>query len=91
MDNLPLNRLLELLEVLGKIRQEEAKEKLVNGAWIGFQMGAGGEKNFGQYLESIGLIESKEEPMPQITIEEAMAKGQRIREKAKKLKEQRKK
>jgi len=30
---------------------------MVEAAFIGFQMGAGGDKNFGAYLESLGLKE----------------------------------
>ena len=71
--------------MLSKIKQEEAKEKIIQGAWIGFQLGAGGDKRFGEYLESLGLSET--EPLPQITAKEALDKARKIREKAKKIKE----
>ena len=45
--------------MLNRVRRDEEKEKLIAGAWIGFQMGAGSDKNFGQYLESLGLKETK--------------------------------
>jgi hypothetical protein len=56
------------LELLAKIRQEEAKERLVESAFIGFQMGAGGEKGFGEYLESLGLRDKTIESKPEQTI-----------------------
>jgi hypothetical protein len=41
--------------MLVKIRQAEVKERYIQSAFIGFQMGAAGEKTFGQYLQSLGL------------------------------------
>lgn len=37
------------------MRQEEAKERLVQSAFIGFQLGAAGRKTFEEYLCSLGL------------------------------------
>jgi len=52
-----------LVKLLSEVRHEEAKERLIESAFIGFQMGAGGENTFGQYLESLGLKEKTvEEP-----------------------------
>jgi len=43
--------------LLSEVKQEEAKERLIENAFIGFQMGSGGDKTFGAYLESLGLKE----------------------------------
>ncbi len=54
--------------MLAKIRQEEAKERLVESAFVGFQMGAGGDKSFGEYLESLGLRDKTIESKPEQSI-----------------------
>ncbi len=50
-------RFLELIQLASKAREEEAKEKLINSAFIGWQMGAGGKVKFGAYLSKLGLTE----------------------------------
>lgn len=42
--------------MLVKVRNEETKEKFILSAFIGWQMGAGPGKRFGEYLESLGLL-----------------------------------
>ncbi len=66
------------MKILHEIKHEEAKGRLIEVAFIGFQMGAGGNNTFGQYLESLGLSEKKVE-VANITKEEAIAKAERIR------------
>jgi hypothetical protein len=66
--------------LLSEIRENDAKEKLIEGAWIGFQLGAGGDMNFGNYLRKMGLMEGAIED--KITAEQAKAKAQEILRKA---------
>jgi hypothetical protein len=58
---------------------------LINSAFVAFQLGAGGESNFGEYLSHLGLGNGAT-PAP-ITKEEAIAKAERIREKIRAMKE----
>ena len=83
---MPLNRFLELAGTISKVKHEEAKQDLVNASFIAFQMGAGGDKTFGQYLETIGLAE-KVETKEEASTADVIAKADRIREKVRKLKE----
>ena len=46
-----------LVKLLAIIREKEGKDRLIQSAFIGFQLGAGGDKTFGAYLESWGLME----------------------------------
>jgi len=48
---------------LSEVKHSEAKERMIENAFIGFQMGAAGDKTFGAYLESLGLKEKTLEPM----------------------------
>ncbi len=86
---MPYNRFLELIKIIPKIKQEERKEELITSAFTAFQLGAGGDKTFGQYLQALGLAEKKKIESKKITKEEALAIGQRIHEKAKLIKAQR--
>ncbi len=43
-------------------RREEANERLILAAFVGWQMGAGGKSTFGDYLSGLGL--SGEAPQP---------------------------
>lgn len=74
-----------MVELALKVKHEEAREKLILAAFVGFQMGAGGDKNFKQYLESLGLAKDSDavETKP-ISAEEAIAKAEGILAKAKK-------
>ncbi len=47
-------------------------------------MGAGGDKNFGQYLESVGLTDGHHAEEVPITKEEAIRKAEHIKELIKK-------
>jgi len=68
-----------------KIKHEEAREKLILAAFVGFQMGAGGDKNFKQYLEAMGLASETYTPAPAgVTAEEAIKKAEGILKMAKK-------
>ena len=49
---------------ISKVKSEEVKERFINGAWIAHQMGAGGDKNFGDYLKEMGLLEGTVEAQP---------------------------
>jgi len=62
-----------------KIKHEEAREKLILAAFVGFQMGAGGDKNFKQYLESLGLSgEPDTVETSDVTAEDAIKKAEDI-------------
>ena len=52
-----------------------------NGAWIAFQLGAGGDMTFGDYLESVGLGDEKPRE-PSVSASDAIAKAERILEMA---------
>ncbi len=49
------SRFSQLRSLLIEARQEEIKEKFILSAFIGWQMGAAGEKTFGDYLSHLGL------------------------------------
>ena len=74
-----------MIELLVEIREDEVREKLVLGAWAAFQLGAGGEaQKFGQYLQKLGLQETKaDEPQGgersgDLTSEQALKKAEDI-------------
>jgi len=75
--------------LLIEIRQNEARERMIEGAWIGFQMGAGGELNFGDYLKKMGLLEGQAERMPEareMSAADAIAKAEKILRRARESK-----
>jgi len=51
------------------------------GAWIAFQLGAGGEMTYGEYLDKMCLGEQKPEPT-KVSANDAIAKAQKILEMA---------
>lgn len=53
------SRFLQLRGLLIEARQEEIREKFVLSAFIGWQMGAGAGKKFGEYLGELGLSEKQ--------------------------------
>ena len=55
MGELRFSRFQRLLKLLDRVKQAEEKDGLIAGAWIGFQMGAGEDTNFGEYLIHLGL------------------------------------
>ena len=61
---------------------------MIEGAWIGFQLGAGGELNFGDYLRKMGLLEENPEVIEErkVTAKEAIAKAEEILRKAREKK-----
>ena len=78
---MPFARFQELVNLLLEARKDEVKERMVEGAWIAFQMGAGGEMTFGAYLKKIGLVESQEREIvseARVTAKEAIAKAEEI-------------
>jgi len=63
-----------LIELLSEVKIAETKERMIESAFIGFQMGAGGNKPFGKYLESLGLADSKpEDAKPERSAKEIIA------------------
>jgi len=52
---LSFSRFLHLPNLLVKARREEADERFTLAAFVGWQLGAGGKKTFGEYLYSLGL------------------------------------
>jgi len=76
-----------LIILLSNLKQDEIKERLINSAFLAHQLGAGGEQTFGEYLKNLGLTnEATPIPRKEITKEEALKIGKRIRAKAKKIK-----
>jgi len=47
------SRFAQLVSLLSEVRREEAEEKFTLAAFVGWQMGAGGNKTFGQYLKHL--------------------------------------
>ena len=78
---LPYARFRRLRRLIERRAREESRERLQSGAWIAFQMGAGGEATFGDYLDKIGLGGQKAEPKL-VTAADAIAKAEAILEKA---------
>lgn len=65
----------------------ENSNRLINSAFIGFQMGAGGDKTFQQYLQSLGLSadgKPRDPELTEITAADAIAKAEAILERARK-------
>ncbi len=77
------------MEIIGEAKREEYKEKLIMGAWIGYQMGAGGDKNFGDYLGHWGLLESSPKGDNKVvSAQDAIKKAESILEMARNKKTQ---
>lgn len=71
---------MEIIGVVAKARQEEAQNQFINSAFVAFQLGAGGDMKFGEYLDKIGLA-GNDKPEPErihITAEQAIAKAESI-------------
>lgn len=62
-----------------RLRLEAHRERLIEGAWVAFQL-SGSDMTFGQYLDAIGLGEKP--PEQTVTAAEAIARAERILEKA---------
>lgn len=45
---------------------------MIEAAFIAFQMGAAGDKTFGQYIEALGLTDKQEPPKPKRTKEDIL-------------------
>ncbi len=55
IENLLFSRFLELQNLLLKAKWEETRETYIQSAFVGWQMGAAGDKTFGSYLSHLGL------------------------------------
>lgn len=79
---MPFSRFVQLLKLLSKVEQNEVKERFILSAFIGWQLGAGAGKKFGEYLEEVGLSEKRtaaEVPEDkELTAKEAIAKAEEI-------------
>ena len=62
---------MQLVQLSVDARSKEGKERLVVAAFIGWQMGAGGKKNFGSYLRGLGLWDIPSESAAPIIDKEA--------------------
>lgn len=73
-------------------KREKDKEKWILAAFVGFQMGAGGEMAFGKYLESLHLAPETVTATPKESAAEIIAGAEEtlriMREKAAKKAEQ---
>lgn len=68
----PYARFLQILEAMGQNRADEAKERMVDGAWIAWQTGHFEVPiSFKEYLERMGLATAPEV----VTAESAIAKA----------------
>lgn len=76
--------------MLSKARQDEIQEKLISAAFIGWQIGAGAGKRFGEYLEELGLTEKQvtKTEGKEMTAKLAIAKAEEILAMASKKKDQ---
>jgi len=70
------------VKLIGEIKKEEARDAFTLSAFTAFQMGAGGEKKFGEYLNDLGLSENTDTAGAgvevQVTKEEALKKAEAI-------------
>ena len=83
VNGLPFSRFLQLRGLLIKARQEESQDKFIMSAFIGWQMGAGAGKRFGEYLEELGLLKGQvttgtTPESGELTAKEAIAKAEGI-------------
>lgn len=53
---------MEIVGLTVKANKEEAEERLTLAAFVGFQMGAGKQKNFMEYLRSLGIDSTDTKP-----------------------------
>jgi len=76
--SLPFSRFLEIVLLLKEVRAEEAKAELINSAFTAFQMGAGGDMTFKQYIEKLGLSDSPTVARVEISAKDAIQKADAI-------------
>ncbi len=55
VDDLPFTRFDELTRTITELKREEDKARITEFAFLAFQLGAGGTKTFGEYLNELGL------------------------------------
>jgi len=80
---MPFSRFFHLCKFLLKEKRAGTREKFTMSAFTAWQMGAGGGKKFGEYLEDLGVVEKKAggEAVPEdkeMTAEDAVAKAEDI-------------
>jgi hypothetical protein len=78
---LSYSRFARVVKVAAERFKSEARDQFKQGAWIAFQLGAGGEMNFGAYLDKMGLSDTPHVE-PRVTAQEALAKAEKILEMA---------
>jgi hypothetical protein len=66
---MPYRKFINAIKVVSKRVEAEKKEMLIVSAFTGWQMGAGGKKNFNQYLKGLGLLEKEKLDKSQIKAE----------------------
>lgn len=76
-----IGRFTRLVSMLAEKRTQEHKERLILGAWIAFQLGAGGDMTFGDYLDKMRLGQPRPEA-PRVSASDAIAKAEAILEMA---------
>lgn len=77
------SRFLQLRRLLVDEKKEANKERFILSAFIGWQMGAGGNKKFGEYLAELGLLEGQAiagviPESKELSAKEAVAKAEEI-------------
>lgn len=72
------------LSVIQDIETREFREKLITSAFTAFQLGAGGDKPFLEYLSAIGLADkpAAQQVKSKPTTADILRKSQNIRERA---------
>jgi len=63
VNTLPFARFDQLTKSIAIFKREEEKARMSEFAFLAFQLGAGGTKNFGEYFNSLGLGEHPPEVM----------------------------
>lgn len=77
MGNLLYSRFTQLIRLSLKAKQEEEKARLILAAFVGWQMGAAGDKTLGDYLAHLGLADK---PTPKAPVDDtAMLKRMGIK------------
>lgn len=80
VNDLSFSRFLQLRNLLIEAEREDVRERFILSAFIGWQMGAGAGKKFGEYLEGLGLKQIAE-VVPEakgLTAEDAIKKAEEI-------------
>jgi hypothetical protein len=79
---LGFGRFNRLVSLCLKLRAERHRERLIDGAWVAFQLSGSGQ-TFGEYLDAVGLGEKPRQTTEEtVTAKEAIAKAEAILERA---------